>query len=517
MFPLQKMGLKMEIELKLRLPPHCTSRLRRHPLLNSRTSQRRRLLSIYFDTPKFELMQRGIALRLRRINQQWIQTLKAEAQSVGALTSRPEWEIPVAAGEQPNFSLLPDTAMNLLAGIKLKHVAPLFTTEFQRTTWQIETPAGHAEVALDHGKIIAGEKQQALCEVEIELKSGSADCLFEIALQLLHDVPLQIEPRSKAERGYLLSGATEAKPVKSIHASIPPHHTSIEAWHILMHAALAHTVANVPGFLKHEPDSEYLHQLRIGLRRLRTGAVLAKSLGQTTTAWNQPLRELMHGLNSARDWDVFLHDSLPRLATKLSQLPDSSWNQSALTVLSKHAKHIRQQAQAHLMASSFTQLVLDIGRTLLVPSTSEEAHSVKAWAHTILERRWQKLRSQCHDFHTLNPDQRHQVRIAAKKMRYTAEAFAALYEDTHTQPFLAALAALQDQLGGERDVRIGMQLLRSVPQQTRLISFEFGRMHGAFELEASQFSSLSDTIWKHLAKSTLFWRSKKRKDRSGVD
>lgn len=503
--------IEMEIELKLALLPRHTARIRRHPVLNGVIPQRRRLLSIYFDTPKHELMRRGIALRLRRVGRQWIQTLKAETQSVGALTSRPEWEVLIAGGGHPDFSLLPDTAMSLLTGITLKHVAPLFTTEFQRTTWRLETPAGDAEVALDHGNITAGGQQQALCEVEIELKSGAPASLFDIATQLLQDVPLHLEPRSKAERGYLLSGITNSKPVKSTPANILPHHTPSEAWHILMHDALAHTVTNIPGFLEHEPDIEYLHQLRIGLRRLRTGAMLAKSLGQTTFPWEHQLRKLMNGLNAARDWDVFLHDSLPGLAAKLAPSPaDFCWDQAALNALSDHARHIRHQAQTHLLSPSFTQVVLDIGRSLLVPSCSQTAQSVKTWSKIILERRWQKLRARCRNFSKLDPDQRHQARIAAKKMRYTAETFAALYEEKHTKPFITALAALQDQLGYENDLRIGTQLLRSFPQQSPLLSFELGRICGALELEAGRLVSPSDSTWNHLAKSTLFWRSKKQ-------
>ncbi|MGV8711001.1 MAG: CYTH and CHAD domain-containing protein [Nitrosomonas sp.] len=503
--------MNREIELKLALLPRHVSQLRHHPLLKGLPSQRRRLLSIYFDTPQFELMQRGAAFRLRRAGQQWHQTLKAEAQSVGALTSRPEWEAPLTTGDRPDFSLLPDAATSLLAGVTLKHIAPLFTTEFQRTTWQIETPTGHAEVALDNGRIIAGELQQSLCEVEIELKSGTPDCLFDIATQLLRDVPLHLEPRSKAERGYLLSGAIGAKPLKSMHPDIHPHHNPSEVWHIFMHHALVQTVANVPGFVEHEPDIEYLHQLRVGLRRLRTGTLLAKSLGQTPPSWDRSLRELMHELNTARDWDVFLGESLPTLAAKLPQFPKQNpWDETALTALSRHANLVHRQAQARLLTSSFTQLVLDIGRALSAPPVPQAKQDVQAWASKILERRWLTLCSLCHNFSQLDPDQRHQARIAAKKMRYNVETFAALYEDKHTKSFLTALAALQDQLGRERDLRIGMQLLRSFPQQNRLFSFELGRIYGALELETTGFSSLSGDIWKHLAKSTLFWRSKKK-------
>lgn len=80
----------MEIELKLALHPRHTARIRKHSLLSKTTPEKRPLLSIYFDTQKFDLMRRGIALRVRQVDDQWIQTLKAETQPVGALSSRPE-------------------------------------------------------------------------------------------------------------------------------------------------------------------------------------------------------------------------------------------------------------------------------------------------------------------------------------------------------------------------------------------------------------------------------------------
>ena len=68
----------MEIELKLALHSRHTMRIRRHPLLNAIKPEQRSLLSIYFDTPKLDLMRRGIALRVRRVDDDWIQTLKAK-------------------------------------------------------------------------------------------------------------------------------------------------------------------------------------------------------------------------------------------------------------------------------------------------------------------------------------------------------------------------------------------------------------------------------------------------------
>jgi inorganic triphosphatase YgiF len=495
----------MEIELKLALHPRHTARIRRHPLLNKIAPKQRPLLSIYFDTPKFDLMRRGIALRVRRVDDQWIQTLKAEAQSVGALSTRPEWEMAITNGNHPDFSVLPRTALDLLTGIKLKRIAPVFTTEFERTTWQIGNSAAQAEVALDIGKIYAGEMCRDICEVEIELKSGEPTFLFDAATQLLEQVPLHIEPRSKAERGYILSGAVIPAPIKATHAVIHKHQTAGAAWNATMQAALVQLVANVPGFLENAHDIEYLHQLRIALRRLRTGVLLTKSIGIESPNWDQPLRESLHTFNPARDWDVFLQGTLSQTLAALGGSPgNASVKDTTFALMRDAATHARLQAQTLLLKPIFTRLVLDIGRSLLVTPSSVEIGDAKAWAERVLEKRWQKLSKRCHGFARLDASERHLARIAAKKMRYTAEAFALLY-GKHAHHFITALSALQDELGRENDMRVGEQLLRALPKKSVTHSFELGRLSGALELKAAQQAHLSNSVWRRLARSKLFW------------
>lgn len=495
----------MEIELKLALHPRHAVRIRRHSLLDKIAPERRPLLSIYFDTPKFDLMRRGIALRIRRVGNRWIQTLKAEAQSVGALSSRPEWEMDVTDGSRPDFSVLPQTALDLLVGAKLQHIAPVFTTEFKRTTWQVSNNTAQAEVALDIGKIFAGEASRDICEIEIELKSGTPVFLFDVATQLLQQVPLHIEPRSKAERGYILSGAIHPTPIKATHPAIHKHQTAGEAWNATMQAALVQLVANVPGFLENAHDIEYLHQLRIALRRLRTGVILAKSLGQSPSAWDQPLRELMYALNSARDWDVFQNETLPKILTALKESSENSPHEIiALTLMRNVAAHT-QQAQALLLKPAFTRLMLDIGRYLLTPLVDVQMRNTKIWAEMILEKRWHTLRKYCHGFAKLNPTERHRARIAAKKMRYVADAFAPLYGKSSNH-FITTLAALQNELGCANDMRVGMQLLHALPKKSTALSFTIGRIHGALEFEAMQHTYLSTIIWRRLSRSKLFWR-----------
>jgi inorganic triphosphatase YgiF len=87
-------------------------------------------------------------------------------------------------------------------------LAPVFTTDFTRSFWLLTPQEGtRIEVALDRGKIVAGERQETICEVELELLEGKVADLFDAALALQSDLPLHPEGASKAERGYRLASA----------------------------------------------------------------------------------------------------------------------------------------------------------------------------------------------------------------------------------------------------------------------------------------------------------------------
>jgi inorganic triphosphatase YgiF len=511
----------MEIELKLALPPRQAAHIRRHALLQASKPVKRTLHSIYFDTPEFDLMRRGIALRVRRIGFHWVQTLKAEARAVGAMSSRPEWEMAVAGGASPDFAVLPKAALELLKGLDLTRIGPAFVTEFQRTAWQLVDGENQAELALDIGKIQAGEASQPISEVEIELKAGTPGFLFDLAVQLLGAASLQIEPRSKAERGYALCGATTPVPLKSVQPHIHPKQTAEQVWHALMQAALMQLVANVPGFLERAQDIEYLHQLRIALRRLRTGVALAKGSpskgspsGQLAPPDSSALRATMRELNPARDWDVFLRETLPKTLAALGEAPAAHDVQitpdDVFALFHEYAAEERQRAQAWIRSPEFTRLVLDLGRSLLPPDETtnhggaKETHA-RNWAAGILEKRWLTLRKRCRRFARLTPEERHMARIAAKKLRYAADAFAPLFGKRGAR-FVAALADLQSALGRANDAQVGIRLLNTLPKKNIALSFDLGRIDGALQVEAARHGTISAAIWLRLTQSRLFWR-----------
>lgn len=204
-----------ETELKLQLHPHDTDSLLNHPLLNTpavaNTRVQQPLYNTYYDTPDCLLRQHKTALRVRRKGAQWLQTIKGGGNSHGGLHQRAEWEVSIA-DKNLDFSRFPTEALSgiLVENTTREAIVPAFTTEFQRTTWQLENSNGDKlELCLDQGQVSHEQGVANIHEIELELLAGQPCYLYEIALQLLEAMPLVIETGSKAQRGYQLMGLNQ--------------------------------------------------------------------------------------------------------------------------------------------------------------------------------------------------------------------------------------------------------------------------------------------------------------------
>lgn len=197
-----------EIELKLALDTRAAALLRSHYLLAGATATCRHLCNTYFDTPDGVLKASGSALRLRYDGKRHIQTLKTRGHSEGGLSRRGEWEWELSAPVL-DIDLLADLAA--LAGLsrqQLSQLSAIFTTDFQRETWLLESPQATIEVALDQGEIHTGQAPHRvkICELELELKSGKASALLALAEKLAQQIPVRPSDTSKAARGNHLRG-----------------------------------------------------------------------------------------------------------------------------------------------------------------------------------------------------------------------------------------------------------------------------------------------------------------------
>lgn len=170
------------------------------------------LVNRYYDTPELALTQHKVALRIREQGEDIIQTVKTRGHSINGLHQRGEWEWLLDKPDLDLTLLAQAQWPDALPVEKLKgQLLPIFTTNFDRLVWWVTVNDTQIEVALDQGDVSYqcardGELlKDAICELELELKSGAVEDLLMLKEQLQVELGcLVTSDISKAERGYRL-------------------------------------------------------------------------------------------------------------------------------------------------------------------------------------------------------------------------------------------------------------------------------------------------------------------------
>ena len=451
-----------EIELKLALAESAQRNFLRHPLLKQATSRQSfRLVNLYYDTPKLELRERGIGLRLRAQGKLWLQTVKCAGLSAGGLSARAEWETPYH-GHFDFTAVDNEKIRDWLERSRIKsHIAPIFETNFHRTTWFFDaTPHTRIALMLDRGWIAAEGRRQAISEVEIELLEGDPGQLFEFAQQLADRIPLVPAPQSKADRGYRLFQRIPSAPVKALPIVLQADDAPLTAFRTIAFACLDHLQHNHGG-AAFSDDPEYIHQMRVATRRLRAairlfGPLLPEGFA---TPMIEPLRELMTLLGRARDLDVLLTEIA---APVLDALPDEPRLAALVGIITDKRFDARQTALRFLHARQYGSIVLRALATLqkLDGTATAGAHPTLAdFAAARLRRLRRKVLLLAAQARIDDPPTLHALRIGIKRLRYALEFFAPLASANAMRRVVAHLIELQEALGQINDLANAGELL----------------------------------------------------------
>lgn len=439
-----------EIELKLRVPPARLRALLASPLLRAAVTARTvQLAATYYDTPDLQLWRKHIALRVRREGRRWVQALKGGGSVASGVHTRMEFES-VLRSAQPDLSVLPRNALTkVLRDANIAStLVPVLSTDIKRSL-RLLTPAPGVliEVAIDFGEIRSGLRREKLCELELELKQGPVTALFDLALQLAELHPLELEQHSKAERGYALYDAQFSVPQKAAAVRLTRRMSAGDAFHCIAVSTLAHIQGNARGVLDSE-NPEYLHQMRVGLRRLRCALDLFREpLGDALAEPAAKLRTISQGLGLARDWDVLITETLPPMAA----MPSIAKLAAACALAHQNA---RGKAKKTIKTNSYTTTMLTIGRWLVTPRTIADASwrvPVRQAAAQILSARHAQVIKRGRRLAGQSPAQLHGLRIAVKKLRYAVEFFNHLFQVKAMVEQRARLEKLQDILGRIND------------------------------------------------------------------
>lgn len=473
--------MSQEIELKLSLPPGALPALRRHPLFMGGAKQGNAAVldNTYFDTPDLALKARKVAVRTRRQGRRLLQTVKCATESVGGLTARPEWE--QAYTGQFDFSAIDaPKVQKLLRGHEAKLV-PVFSTRFRRETRLYESDGARILMMIDSGEVIAGDRREPICELELELVEGSARDLFELARRLADDLPLWPNDASKAERGFQLHLDEPLRPMTASVRPIDTRQSPPEAFRALAFSCLRQWQANVTGAVAFA-DPEFIHQLRVALRRLRSLlSLFAPVLPAGFLAeWGRRLKENAERFTEVRDLDV-LHDViLAPVAAAAAETAD--YGLDRLLELAR-TTNAGARATAHDgLAPTQGRLLIDFTaalHSLTVPD--DDAPELRRFAQSQLKRLHKKARKHHAAAHDCAPAHLHALRLAVKRLRYAVEFFAPLMRTHSGARYLRGLSKAQSRLGFVHDVDVGRKRLASWatedPERAAAVAFVAG-WHG---------------------------------------
>jgi CHAD domain-containing protein len=241
----------------------------------------------------------------------------------------------------------------------------------------------------------------------------------------------------------------------------------------VLREAVDQIVANVPGALAGK-DPEYLHQLRVGTRRLRAALRVFRGSMQRREerALLRTLRKIAKASGPARDWDV-----------NSSRLP---------VALRAEAVHRQRVAHAQL------RRVIGAAQIWMLPrGLAGTRPDLDAFAREVLESLDRKATRQGEDIDWTRAGQRHALRVRLRRLRYACEFLSGAFPGRDSEPLVRSLKRLQDLLGELNDMEVARRLVRELRGR---------RTRRAPGLRESKLVSLLPAAWRRFTGAPRFWK-----------
>jgi triphosphatase len=509
-----------EVEVKLELAPASLPELKKVPFLRALKGAPRPVteISVYFDTDKHKLRKKGLMLRVRRVGSRYFQTIKASGNS--APFERDEWETEIA-GQEPDLRLVEGTALEPVMTNKLhRQLRPLFETRVRRTLYPVVDKAHEIALTLDRGTIDTGTQSLPLCELEFELKRGNAAKLFDVARELAQTLPARLAVKSKSERGYEIIDGEQELPVKATPIDLPAEASTRDAFKMIGLACLKQVINNETALINGDPEG--VHQMRVGLRRLRASMSLFSVLLQDpqTPAIKTELKWLTGELGPARELEVLVNRvvapmkkqrrrwrGMPSLSQEIAERRNAALKRAQDAVQCARFRALTLEVAAWLEAGQWTNpqddLVRDLGDLPIAAFAAEQ-----------LTRRWRKVRKKGRALTELDARGRHKFRIQAKKLRYATEFFSSLFASKRAakrrRQFVATLERLQDGLGDLNDIDVHEKRISELGVRRRRSNrsriFAAGLLTGREDARIESAMTAAMQAYADLAEAKPFWR-----------
>lgn len=232
----------------------------------------------------------------------------------------------------------------------------------------------------------------------------------------------------------------------------------------ILGACLQHAGSNVRGVLETD-DPDYLHQLRVGLRRFHSALKLFEPVATLPAPLAAELSWLGEVLGRARDHDVLALTTLPALAQDASRHANlSSLLERAAAAAAGQRAILRQALQSPRYAQCMRALHGWIDGAHWRRGASKERRAalrapLAKFARRALEQGHARIRKRGRGLHRHDAAALHRLRIACKRNRYAVEFFRDLARGKPAKRYVEALSSLQDTLGQRNDMSVALTLL----------------------------------------------------------
>ena len=442
---------------------------------------------------------------------------------------RDEWEFPLP-GPELDFGLLPAAARKVLGRITPDDLKPVVEVETERHIMIIRraSPLGPelvVEADADRASVRAGDGAEHFCECELELMEGDVTGFFTLAAEIHARCPLPMSATTKATRGFrLLSGDTVGRrPIGKF--ELRADQSLHDALNDIFAACIRNVVANEESCIA-GTDPEGVHQMRVSVRRLRSALkIFSPYFRPTNVGWMaEDLRWLGGQLGPARDWDVFIGETLASMAGRGI---DQGIDAEAIGALRRRAGQARERAytvvRETLGSERYANLTfrltgfIALDGWLAGPLDDHDPllQHLETIAGGALDRPYRKLTNAGHGLADQSFEQRHALRIRLKKLRYAVEFLRRVYPEKRTRPFIEALRALQDRFGRINDLAQAERLTEQLTRRSgdgaedKLVHLAAGRVRGwhAHALHEIEPKLLAD--WDRFILARPFWSDKR--------
>lgn len=457
-----------EIELKLLVDADRMAHFNAAPVIaaNARNKGvRKHLKSVYYDTSGRLLHRNGLSLRVRQSGARFVQTVKTDA--ADDALRRGEWEASVP-------SLAPDIALampfipeKLRGHLETQPLEAVFTADVHRHARMVDLPSGTVEIAFDQGELTAGDRSLPVSEIELELKSGSASTIYEVALRLAEHGAVKPSIRTKSARGFDLAADKPPAARRPRKLRLDASVTLDEAFATILRSCFLHLLQSLPA-AEDGRNPEGVHQLRVALRRLRSALDLMRSVGAlyNLDALRSEAKWLAQDLSAARDWDVFQLETLPTIAKACPSVAGFDALGRAAAGCQADAYRKAHRALADRRCAMF---LIGLGgwietrgwrNDVAAEDLGQLTEPAVNFAQRILSAQYAKVLRRGRHFKSLSVEELHRVRLATKRLRYLSEFLLPLFADRKSaRKFSRRLAGLQEELGAFNDMAVTASLL----------------------------------------------------------